>query len=305
MEPGLDDIGGFLAALLGPVSGPTVLQAGAWSSAYAFEADGRELVLRLGHHREDFDKERVAGTWNEPGLPVPEVLEVGEVFDRYYIVSQRHHGTKLADLDPATVPRVVEGLIDVLAATRRVALPGSGYGIWLAPAGDAPAPSWSEHLCAVADRDERRLVGWRGRLAAHSRALDAFWRGCTALRANADRFPHTRAVVHADLLLNHLVGPDGDITAVFDWGNSLAGDPLYDIAWIVYCIPWFPAIDRRHVLGLARSRFPDDDVDGLVPWYELHIAVASLQYQAYIEDDAELERTVDRVDHLLTITARR
>ncbi len=59
----------------------------------------------------------------------------------------------------------------------------------------------------------------------------------------------------ADLLLNHFVNDTDGIEIVFDWGNALAGDPLYDIACIPFCIPWFPTIDRQHVLEFARIHF--------------------------------------------------
>ena len=55
-----------------------------------------------------------------------------------------------------------------------------------------------------------------------------------------------------------------------------------------------------HVLNLARRRFPDDDVDRLLPLYELHIAVASLQYMAFADDVAGLESTPDRIARLLS-----
>ena len=131
-------------------------------------------------------------------------------------------------------------------------------------------------------------------------ASTAFRLGCTTLQANAGDLPAIRGLVHADLLLNHLVGPNNTITAVFDWGNVLAGDPLYDIVWITFCIPWFPAIDRQHVLDLTREQFPDDDVDRLLPLYELHIAVASLQFMAFAEDLPGLESTADRIAQLLS-----
>lgn len=300
MVPDVDQIVPFLADRFGPVDDVVVLQGGAWSSAYAFVASGRELVLRVGRHRADFDKERTAATWREPGLPVPEVLEVGDAFDCHYIVSERHHGTKLADLDASRVATTMERLFEVLVAMRRVDLPGAGYGIWHAPTADAPASTWADYLCSVSDRDEQRLVDWRRKLSLYPPASDAFRLGCSTLEANAHTLPTTRGLVHADLLLNHLVGPDDEITAVFDWGNALAGDPLYDIAWIVYCIPWFPAIDRRHVLELARRQFPDDDIDRLLPLYELHIAVGSLQYMAFADDQPGLEITPEWISRLVS-----
>ncbi len=304
MSPTLAEIGLFLAERFGPVSDVSELQGGAWSSAHSFVADGRELVLRVGDHREDFAKEQIAATWHEPGLPVPEVLAIGEAFDRHYIVSQRHHGTKLADLDMSRVRDVTERLFDVLASMRRVTLPGSGFGIWQASNGDAPGATWSEFLCGLADRDELRLVGWRRKISSHAHATESFRLGCDALQAGASDLPDVRGLAHADLLLNHLVGPTDEITAVFDWGNALAGDPLYDVAWMTFCIPWFPAIDRQHVLRLARAHFPDDDIERLVPLYELHIALGSLQYLAFTEDWRAVEDAADRVDRLLAVTRR-
>jgi hygromycin-B 4-O-kinase len=300
MTPSIDQISAFLVEKFGPVADLAALRGGAWSSAYSFRARERELVLRIGHHRDDFDKELAATTWCEPGLPVPDVVEVGEAFDCHYIVSQFRHGTKLADLHPSRVSGAIEGLFDVLVAMRRVVLPGVGFGMWRALDWGAPAATWSDHLCSVADRDETRLVDWRRKLSLHPLASTAFRLGCSSLLESAGDLPATRRLVHGDLLLNHLVGPDGRISAVFDWGNALAGDPLYDIAWIVYCIPWFPAIDRQHVVNLARHHFPDDDVDRLLLLYELHIAVASLQYMAFSDDTPGLDSTAGRIAQLLS-----
>lgn len=305
MTPAIDEIEGFLRGRFDDVHEVVQLKGGAWSSAFTFVSSGRELVLRVGRHGEDFAKEAVAATWNVAGLPVPEVLARGEAFDQHYIVTQRHHGTALAELAAGRVRGAVEALFDVLVTVRQVSLPGTGYGIWVAPDCDAPARSWRDFVCGVAERDETRLVDWRRKLALNPAASDAFHRGCAALQRRGGDLPDTRGVVHDDLLLNHLIGPDGTVTAVFDWGNALAGDPLYDVAWITYSIPWFPAIERRHVLGLARERFPDDDLDMLHPLYELHIAIGSLQYQAFMGDGPALAATTSWIERALGGAGRR
>jgi hygromycin-B 4-O-kinase len=106
--------------------------------------------------------------------------------------------------------------------------------------------------------------------------------------------------VHADLLLNHLVADDDSIATVFDWGNAMAGDPLYDIAWILCCLPWFPTIERRQVVGLAHRHFPSGDVDRLLPLYELHVNVAAMQYLAYADEDTGLQTAAEQVDTILS-----
>ena len=52
--------------------------SGFWSSAYAYEADGQELVLRLGLIPEGFQDDRDAMAFAGPDLPVPAVNFVGD-----------------------------------------------------------------------------------------------------------------------------------------------------------------------------------------------------------------------------------
>jgi hygromycin-B 4-O-kinase len=108
--------------------------------------------------------------------------------------------------------------------------------------------------------------------------------GCDVLSSVVDDVPNVRGVIHGDLLLNHLIAEDNSIAAVFDWGNSLAGDPLYDAAWILFCIPWFPAIDGDQVVSLARSVFGGPAFERRLAIYQLHIAVSELQYLAHLGD---------------------
>ena len=194
MIPSVEQIRQFVAERFGPVEGVTIPQGGSWSSAYSFLAGTRELVLGVGHHREDVEKELIAATWCEPGLPMPDVLEVGEAFDCHF---------------------------EVLTSIRRVVQPGHGLGIWHGPDVDAPASTWSEYLCRVADPVENRLVDWRYKHSLHPRASTALHLGCSTLQAKAGDLPAVRGLVHADLLLNHVVGSDNSITAVFDWGTPL------------------------------------------------------------------------------------
>ena len=41
----------------------------------------------------------------------------------------------------------------------------------------------------------------------------------------------------------------GRITAVLDWGCSLYGDFLYELAWMQFWLPWYPAMVKADVVG--------------------------------------------------------
>src|SRR5262245_19816418 len=75
-----------------PVTGLEPLGGGFWSSAYGYHVDGRGLVARFGQLREGFEMDRAAMSFERPGLPVPQVLEIGQAFGGAYAISVRHHG---------------------------------------------------------------------------------------------------------------------------------------------------------------------------------------------------------------------
>ncbi len=92
------------------------------------------------------------------------------------------------------------------------------------------------------------------------------------------------------------------ITAIFDWGSSLYGDFLYDIAYLNFWAPWFPSragVDipqeaQRHykATGLQVPQF-----DERLRCYSVHIALDSLAYEAFLGhwEEAELRgrRAID------------
>jgi aminoglycoside phosphotransferase (APT) family kinase protein len=100
--------------------------------------------------------------------------------------------------------------------------------------------------------------------------------------------PEQRHLVHCDLLHNNVLVSGERITGVFDWGCSLYGDFLYDVAWLSFCSLWFPAwqdIDfpqeaQRHytAIGLTVPDFTER-----LRCYELHIGLGAQSYNAYKE----------------------
>jgi len=98
--------------------------------------------------------------------------------------------------------------------------------------------SWRDFLLAV-DQDpvDSRVLGWKDQLALSHEASKAFARGYARLQTIIiNDVP--RSLVHGDLLNRnvHVVGTR--ISGVFDWGNSLLGDHLYDLGLLCFWEPW-------------------------------------------------------------------
>ncbi len=136
----------------------------------------------------------------------------------------------------------------MLDALRAVELDASaGAGAWR---GDGPAEraSWRAHLLAVADdHPDDRTHGWRERLATRIDDEAAFVDAFARMEPLVDVCPEVRHLIHSDLLHGNVLVADDRVAAVFDWQCALAGDFLYDVAWLTFWTrgPSLAALDLR------------------------------------------------------------
>lgn len=295
------DIEAFLFARYGPdVDEVAPLGKGEWSKAFGFRHAGREYVIRFGKYVEDFAKDRRAAAHSSPALPIPPVLEIGETADGYYALSERVHGTYIDDADAEQMAALLPALFTALDAMRLADVSGTrGYGGWGAD-GNAGFASWRATLVDVAaDRPSDRVNGWRVRLAASAVGSEPFDRAYATLRALLPNMPEVRCLIHSDLLHWNVLVDGNRLTGVLDWGCGLYGDFLYDLAWLCFWQPWFPAwqgIDfraeaLRHytAIGLEVPHF-----DERLRCCMIHIGLGGQAYQAWTGAWDELRDTARR-----------
>ena len=278
---------------------------GAWSRCFGFTHNGAELVVRFGRHVEDFDRDRLAARFASLNLPIPQVIEIDEAFGAWYCVSTRARGTPLEALDAgewsATVPSIFSlfdalRLADVSATT--------GYGAWDRE-GTAPHATWQDYLAdVIEDRPGARTSGWKRRLVDAPEGDDAFMRGYDAMLDLATAFPGPRSLIHNDLLNRNALTVGGQVTSVFDWGCSLYGDFVYELATIVFWSPWYPVIERSDMASRALDHYGDMGLD--VPNFDdrlrccaLHIGLVHIAYNAFLDDLETLRLTERRMNSFL------
>ena len=221
-----------------------------------------------------------------------------------YAISRRAHGVPLESLSATQWLAIVPSVVSALEAMRTTDLSStSGFGGWGAD-GQAPHASWRDHLLAVGDdTPDRRTYGWRERLSASPEGEAAFTWGFDLLeRVASDAVP--RCLVHCDLINRNVLVDDDRISAVFDWGCSLYGDHLYDLAWFEFWAPWTPHLDMQHLRSELERRWrevgyaPADKAARLMACY-LHIGLDHLAYNAYLGDWSTLAATAERMRTLV------
>lgn len=278
----------FLAKRFGRGVGEvTSAGQGEWSNAYAFRRNGAALIVRFGAYQEDFAKDRVAAQYGSRDLPIPAVTEIGAAFDGFYAISERAFGSYLDDLDAGQMRIVLPALLTALHAARQIDLSATaGYGAWGA-SGAAPHTSWRAALLDVAnDRPTDRTHGWRERLRRSPTGIGPFDEAFGHLQSLVAVCPEERHLIHGDLLNRNVLVADGGIAAVIDWGCSMYGDFLYDLAWMLYWSPWYPAWRGIDVQREAVRNYEAAGLD--MPYFEerlrccqIHIGLAGQAYNAF------------------------
>ena len=276
------------------------LGTGVWSQAFAFRQAGRDYVIRFGAYQEDFAKDHLAARYACPALPIPRVIELGEAFGGYYALAERVFGGYIDDVDETQMRTLLPALFAALDAARRADLTGTtGYGAWGAD-GTAPYPSWRAALLAVAtDRPAERTHGWHERLAASAVGAGPFAEAYEHLQALADRVPAERHLIHSDLLHSNVLVEAERITGVLDWGCGMYGDFLYDLAWLCFWQPWYPAWQRINFREEATRHYASiglnvPDFEARLRCCQLHIGLAGQAYMAYAGNWTDLHDTAQR-----------
>ncbi|MEV0644425.1 phosphotransferase [Phytomonospora sp. NPDC050363] len=276
----------FITDRYGPrASPPVLLGAGEWSRAYAFTLDGAEVIAKIGEHGEDFAKDAAVAVLADGVGGVPKVVETGRAGSRHFVVAERAHGTYLDELDGDGMRQVLPSLLSTMRAVRALPAPGSGYGAWL-PDLTAPHATWAQTLTAISGPEHPRVAGWQRALAESPTGRGPFDEASEVLAELAPACPDVRQLVHSDLLYRNVLVAGGRISAVLDWGNSLYGDGLYDLAWLIYWWPFYPSwrdidIEAEVMAHLRETGEYGDDTRLRLRCCLIHIGLDAQSYNAF------------------------
>jgi aminoglycoside phosphotransferase (APT) family kinase protein len=299
-----DDVKAFLDDHFGEsVDNVELLGAGDWSRAFSFDHEGRALVARFGKYREDFEMDRLAMAFGRPGLPVPRVLDIGHAFEESFAISERHVGRFLDSIGVDETDELAPGVLRLLDALREIPVDQNASAQW---PGDDPHLSWHDWLTtSVVDDGNERVGGWRKELSKAPEIEALYTRSVQEMLALVGDVPATLHVVHRDLLNRNVLVDDGcEVTAVYDWGCSVFGDYLFDVAWFTFWAPWMKGVGQLDMAELVRSHHRDTGVDVTnfdvrLRCYELQIGAEHLAYQTVMNDPEERVKVAQRLNEVL------
>ncbi|HUP86811.1 MAG TPA: phosphotransferase [Acidimicrobiales bacterium] len=298
---GLREVAEWLRAYHGEgVVGLEELPSGCWSAAFGYRVGDLELVLRVGTMPYGFEMDRLAREFARPGLPIPEVLEVGEAFGSAFAVSMRSRGRFLETIDTSDAAAARPAVLSLLGALREVPAEPRARASWF---GDGGATTWRDWLTAsLVDDPNLKVNGWRASIAS-DRALEDLYRACEhRVTDQLDACPERRDLVHGDLLnRNVLVAEDAsEIERVYSWKCSVRGDVLYDVAWCTFWSPWHAGIDALDLWSAVKNEsWVGAHAAARHHCYLLHIGLRNLASLTWSGKNDERDEVAARTASLL------
>lgn len=282
--------GGAIEALI-PIRG------GYWSSAWSYQADGLDLILRLGDSADGYRVDQAAHAFAAFGVPVPAVVHIGEALGKGAAISHRHFGSFIEEAPVQAADDVGAALMELFRLMRSVkpqpvewhrTVDGArDWMTWLAR--DLPVPSGLERA-------------WTEACRRHGELEDTKTNAVRQLHEWLPRCPEPRELIHRDLLHQNVLIEDRRVTGIFSWKHSLFGDFLYDVAACSLWGAWHPVIAAadiwRHTLRDASDR-DLVDADRRHRMYQLHISVEHLYWYVRTNNEKELLRLIDVMQPLL------
>lgn len=202
------------------------ISVGEESQAFYFSNNDAEYVLRVSRHGDlEYKKDQIAfNEFASDKLPVPEVIDIGKVDDNhFFIITRRAKGRTLNELSLEEIKSLNFNIVGIFTEIHKLKAPGEGYGGWGLNR-NGPFKTWKEFLLASLEQDEEDVRARSFYDASLHRVVKE------KIRELISYCPEERVILHGDFGTPNILSDGGRITAVIDWGDSLYGDPLKDVA---------------------------------------------------------------------------
>lgn len=145
----------------------------------------------------------------------------------------------LQDLTRTELPAVVGPVASVLKAASSTIGTASGYGPF-DPQGRGAYATWRDFLTAIANPHQYKWNTLR-----HQVDLNRICLLLNEVLYLAEQCPEVRQLVHGDFGSNNVLTDGHRITGVIDWSEAMVGDPLYDVANILFWRTWLECMEQQ------------------------------------------------------------
>lgn len=221
-----DDAAEAAGMLVGAkVTGVESVPCSAGNQAFVLQVDGARLVMKTASAQAVRAEAAVLALLARHDVPVPEVVASdadGIVGGRPTLVVGHVVGEVLDGPSP-----VLAEVGSLLHRVHEIEVDGFGSIDVSADGLHGTHTTWASAL-------EERAGGITHAVAAGKVAPELAERAMAAIKIVIDLGCGPARLLHGDLHPRHVFARDGRVTAIIDWGDATAGDPVYDLARVLH-----------------------------------------------------------------------
>ncbi|MDP2788546.1 MAG: aminoglycoside phosphotransferase family protein [bacterium] len=281
-----------------PISDLVFIEGGEGSQAFSFSTNNKTYVIRVNTRDDSFKHDNYAYEhFHSNKLPIPKIIEIGKLDDKYYFaISEKVGGKKIdafSEEEQAVIkPKLLE-ILDIVHSTDISST--SGYGGW-DNTGNGHYESWSTFLKSL-----KKWVEPKDTPSLFETTIlekEVWEKVYNEILKLVQYCPEERHLVHGDYGFDNVFSDGKNITGVIDWGEAKYGDFIYDCAWLSY---WSK---KHYYRDLLKKYFTEKSLmifhfDERMRCYELHIGLGALSFYANSQQDTKYYWNKERLLSLL------
>jgi hygromycin-B 4-O-kinase len=248
------------------------IKGGELSQAFSYTADGQKRIIRFNiKNQECFVKDKVCfEMFSKYGIPIPKILEIGQIQNYYYAISQLAAGQTLDKLSAEQNAQITPQIFEYLLKIWSIPVTGSGYGVWDSQTLNAPFKTAVEWLLV-----DIKPEHWK-QLSETEKYCDFIMMNSIAAQIEDLKkyIPQQRYLVHGDFGFSNTLSDGQNITGIIDWTESMYGDFVFDLCWLQF---WSESVDYLQLFAKFNKTMPVENYDERCRLYLLLIGLTSME----------------------------
>lgn len=229
----IEDVSGYLAHTQHAFAPESVTQLNEGHTSQVFSVmstSGDAFVIRIRSSRKDFEADQFAFDTFSKKLPIPEVIEIGQLSDSaYYAITPMISGDTLKSISANSFTDILIEVHDSLSKIFSMNISRMyGYGVPDFRTGNAKFSSYKEALRSeLAMLDVEKLRKYAHFIGLPTESVDLL------VKQFNDNLPYVsekRRLLHGDPGGDNFIVSDGVVVALLDWEQMEYGDWLRDFS---------------------------------------------------------------------------
>lgn len=253
------------------------IKGGEMSQAFSYVSRKNQYVIRINAKSYSFEKDQYAYKhFANKSIPIPKILKIGKFNEKYFFAVSEAKGKNLENFSHDIQLKLLPQLISILNEIHKSKIDvNRKYGRWDRK-GIATFNSWKDYILNCKDEIYSNWDKLYKETMLEKAIVEQIYKKIKDL---IRYLLEERWLVHGDYGFSNVVSDGEKITGVLDWGESLYGDFVYDVAWLDF---WSSTIKYGDIF---KKHYQDQNIkipnyNERLLCYQLHLGLGNLSFFA-------------------------